>query len=127
MQRNLKCLYVKENSLPEEIMIPNTLSAKQEKIGGLIEYTYLPDDDEVVIICNEEGKINGMSPNRDTGYDIIFGPFLIVGETSEDGEDRSLSDEQIRKYKKYFGKESIEKTEAKITAILLSKNNDINL
>lgn len=127
MQRNLKCLCVKENSLPEEIMIPNTLSAKQEKIGGLIEYTYLPDDDEVVIICNEEGKINGMSPNRDTGYDIIFGPFLIVGETSEDGEDRSLSDEQIRKYKEYFGKESIEKTEAKITAILLSKNNDINL
>ena len=127
MQRNLKCLYVKENSLPEEIMIPNTLSAKQEKIGGLIEYTYLPDDDEVVIICNEEGKINGMSPNRDTGYDIIFGPFLIVGETSEDGEDRSLSDEQIRKYKEYFGKESIEKTKAKITAILLSKNNDINL
>lgn len=127
MQRNLKCLYVKENSLPEEIMIPNTLSAKQEKIGGLIEYTYLPDDDEVVIICNEEGKINGMSPNRDTGYDIIFGPFLIVGETSEDGEDRSLSDEQIRKYKEYFGKESIEKTEAKITAILLSKNDDINL
>lgn len=127
MQRNLKCLYVKENSLPEEIMIPNTLSAKQEKIGGLIEYTYLPDNDEVVIICNEEGKINGMSPNRDTGYDIIFGPFLIVGETSEDGEDRSLSDEQIRKYKEYFGKESIEKTEAKITAILLSKNNDINL
>lgn len=127
MQRNLKCLYVKENSLPEEIMIPNTLSAKQEKIGGLIEYTYLPDDDEVVIICNEEGKINGMSPNRDTGYDIIFGPFLIVGETFEDGEDRSLSDEQIRKYKEYFGKESIEKTEAKITAILLPKNNDINL
>lgn len=127
MQRNLKCLYVKENSLPEEIMIPNILSAKQEKIGGLIEYTYLPDNDEVVIICNEEGKINGMSPNRDTGYDIIFGPFLIVGETSEDGEDRSLSDEQIRKYKKYFGKESIEKTETKITAILLSKNNDINL
>lgn len=127
MQRNLRCLYVKENSLPEEIIIPNTLKAKQDKVEGLIEYTYLPDDDEVVIICNEEGKINGMSPNRYTGYDIVFGPFLIVGETSEDGEDRSLTDEQISKYKEYFGKESIEKTEAKITAILLSKNNEFNL
>ena len=88
MQRSLRCLYVKENSLPEEIIIPNTLKAKQEKVEGLIEYTYLPNDDNVVIICNEEGKINGMGPNRDTGYDIVFGPFLIVGETSDYVEDR---------------------------------------
>ncbi len=127
MQRSLRCLYVKENSLPEEIIIPNTLKAKQEKVEGLIEYTYLPNDDNVVIICNEEGKINGMGPNRDTGYDIVFGPFLIVGETSDDGEDRSLTDEQISKYKEYFGKESIEKTETKVIEILMSKNQDINL
>lgn len=127
MQRSLRCLYVKENSLPEEIIIPNTLKAKQEKVEGLIEYTYLPNDDNVVIICNEEGKINGMGPNRDTGYDIVFGPFLIVGETSDDGEDRSLTDEQISKYKEYFGKESIEKTETKVIEILVSKNQDINL
>ena len=127
MQRSLRCLYVKENSLPEEITIPNTLKAKQDKVEGLIEYTYLPDDDKVVIICNEEGKINGMGPNRDTGYDIVFGPFLIVGETSEDGEDRSLTDEQISKYKEYFGKESIDKTNEKITAILMSKNNNFDL
>lgn len=120
MQRTLKCLYVKENSLPEVVIIPNTLKAKQEKVNGLIEYTYMSNDDEVAIICNEEGKINGMNPNRDIGYDIIFGPFLIVGETSEDGEDRSLTDEQIEKYKEFFNEKSIDNTMAKYEAIRMS-------
>lgn len=121
MQRNLKCLYVKENSLPEEIEIPNNLSSKQELVDGYIEYVYLTDDENVVLICNEEGKINGMGPNRDIGHDIIFGPFLIVGETSEDGEDRSLSEEQISKYKERFNQKSIEETMAKYEAIRMKK------
>ena len=123
MQRNLKCLYVKENSLPEEIEIPNNLSSKQELVDGYIEYVYLTDDENVVLICNEEGKINGMGPNRDIGHDIIFGPFLIVGETSEDGEDRSLSEEQISKYKEIFNQKSIEETMAKYEAIKMKKCN----
>ena len=121
MQRNLKCLYVKENSLPEEIEIPNNLSSKQELVDGYIEYVYLTDDENVVLICNEEGKINGMGPNRDIGHDIIFGPFLIVGETSEDGEDRSLSEEQISKYKERFNQKSIEETMAKYESIRMKK------
>ena len=88
MQRKLKCLYVKENSLPEIIEIPNNLKSKQEKVDGLIEYVRLLEDENVVLICNEEGKINGMGPNRDIGYDIVYGPFLIVGESVDDGEDR---------------------------------------
>lgn len=110
MQRKLRCLYVKENSLPEEVVIPNNLKSKQQMVGGYIEYTHLLDDDSVAIICNDEGKLNGMGPNRDIGYDIIYGPFLIVRECYEDGEDRSLSDEQISKYKEVFNEKSIEKT-----------------
>ena len=72
MQRNLRCLYVKENSLPEEIIIPNTLKAKQDKVEGLIEYTYLPDDDEVVIICNEEGKIYNVADYFETKNKIFY-------------------------------------------------------
>lgn len=121
MQRKLKCLYIKENSLPEEIEIPNNLSSKQKLVNGYIEYVYLSDDENVVLICNEESKINGMGPNRDIGYDIVFGPFLIVGETKEDGEDRSLSEEQISKYKKIFNKKSIEETMAKYETIKMKK------
>lgn len=122
MQRKLRCLYIKENALPEVVEIDNTLKAKQEKVDGYIEYVRLNEDDDVILICNDEGKINGMGPNRDIDYDIIFGPFLIVAENSEDGEDRSLTDEQISKYMKYFGKESIERTIAKYEAIKLKKN-----
>lgn len=126
MQRNLKCLYVKENSLPEEIMLLNNLKSKQEMVKGDIEYVYLTDDEEVVLICNEYGKLNGMGPNRDIGYDVIYGPFLIVGETTDDGEDRSLTEEQISKYKEKFNEKSIEKTYEKITKILFEKNNNID-
>lgn len=123
MQRKLKCLYVKENSLPEIIEIPNTLKSKQEKVDGLIEYVRLLEDENVVLICNEEGKINGMGPNRDIGYDIVYGPFLIVGESVDDGEDRSLTEEQISKYQDYFNKKSIDKTMAKYEAIRMKASN----
>lgn len=123
MQRKLKCLYVKENSLPEIIEIPNNLKSKQEKVDGLIEYVRLLEDENVVLICNEEGKINGMGPNRDIGYDIVYGPFLIVGESVDDGEDRSLTEEQISKYQDYFNKKSIDKTMAKYEAIRMKASN----
>ena len=110
MQRKLRCLYVKENSLPEEVIIPNNLKSKQEMVGGYIEYTHIEGDESIAIICNDESKLNGMEPNRDIGHDIIYGPFLIVRECYEDGEDRSLSDEQISKYKEVFNEESIKKT-----------------
>ena len=125
-EKRIKCLLVEPYKLPREIEIDNTLEAKQEIVNGLIECVYFED---VIIICNEEGKINGMHWNREIGSDIIFGPFLIVGDDPELGEDRSLTKEQIEKYKKIFDKESIKETEAKIIGIKLSsfKNNDYEL
>lgn len=119
MQRQLRALLVKENSLPEEIELSNNLSSLQEAVDGLIEYYYIPDVDDAVIICNEEGKINGMGSNREVGRDIIFGPFLIVGDDPEIGENRSLTDEQISKYKEMFNEKSIEKTYERIAKIKL--------
>ena len=121
MEEKLKCLLVKPYELPEEIEIDNTLEAKQDMVGGYIECAYLPNDDSVVLICNEEGKINGMKLNRDIGHDIIAGPFLIVGDDYENGDFKSLTDDQILKYKMRFDKHSIIETENKINAILLNK------
>lgn len=124
MQRKLRALLVKEDSLPEEIELSNNLSSLQEAVDGLIEYYYIPDVDDAVIICNEEGKINGMGPNREVGREIIFGPFLIVGDDPEIGENRSLTDEQISKYKEMFNEKSIEKTYEKIAKIKLGIHNE---
>lgn len=82
------------------------------------------NDDEVVIICNEEGKIQHLDFNRDIGHDIIAGTFIIAGEDYENGEFKSLTDEQVEKYKKRFDEKSIKETENKITAILLKNNKE---
>lgn len=58
------------------------------------------------IICDEEGKINGKELNRalrdDEGkiYDIVAGPFLVVGLSDEDFA--SLSKDLSAKYSKLF-------------------------
>ena len=107
LQRYLNVLLVKPNELPEKHIIKNTLKEKQKLVDGYIEYTYMDGCDDVAIICNEEGKINNLPINRDIGHDIIFGDFIIVGDDPELGEDRSLTETQIEKYSKLFGKNSI--------------------
>ena len=121
MNNKLRCLLVEPYELPKEIEIENTLDEKQKIVGGYIECIYLPNDPDVVLICNEEGKINGMKLNRYIGHDIIAGPFLIVGDDYENGDFKSLNDEQILKYKMKFDKNSIILTENKINEIIISK------
>ena len=122
MQRKIRVLVVEPNELPKEEMIDNTLKAKQDLVGGDIEYVsrdYYPD---VIFICNEEGKLRGLPFNRDIGQDIIAGPFIIVGDDPEIGEDRSLTDEQIKKYQNVFNEKSISDTNIKLTEIYLGKD-----
>ena len=59
----LSVLLVEPNQYPKMIEIDDTLEAMQAIVGGDIE-EYMPFEDEVAIICNEEGKVNGLTPNR---------------------------------------------------------------
>lgn len=61
-------------------------------MGGYNEV--VPLDNEKLLICNEEGKLNGMRGNRRIGNDVIAGPFFIVGEDGD--EFRSLTDEEVK-------------------------------
>lgn len=85
--------------------IDSSLEGMQKVVGGYIEVTY-PFDEEVCIVCNEEGKISGMSANRgikDEEYrvvDIIAGPCFICDCSGENFG--SLSDEQAERYKEKF-------------------------
>lgn len=78
--------------------IENTLEKKQKIVGGLIEFVELEND--IDLICNEEGKIYNLPMNRIIKNDIICGTFIIAGQ--KNGETISLKDEQIKKYKSYF-------------------------
>ena len=123
MEEKIKSLLVEPYELPELIEIDNTLEAKQKIVGGYIEIIYLQNDNDVLLICNEEGKINGLKLNRDIGYDIIAGPFLVVGNDYENDGFKSLTEEQIIKHKIRFDENSIIQTENKINAILLNRKN----
>ena len=59
----ISVLLVEPNKYPKMIEIDDTLEAMQTVVGGDIE-EYMPFEDEVAIICNEEGKVNGLTPNR---------------------------------------------------------------
>ena len=59
----ISVLLVEPNKYPKMIEIDDTLEAMQVVVGGDIE-EYMPFEDEVAIICNEEGKVNGLTPNR---------------------------------------------------------------
>ena len=59
----ISVLLIEPNKYPKMIEIDDTLEAMQKVVGGDIE-EYMPFDDDVAIICNEEGKVNGLPPNR---------------------------------------------------------------
>lgn len=101
----MKVLVVEPMKRPYEKEINEGLAALQNEVGGNIQVVY-PYDDLVGLICNEEGKIEGLEWNRalrdDSGeiYDVIAGTFLVVG-LSEDNF-FSLSDELAAKYTEQF-------------------------
>ena len=127
VQRNIRALLVEPNELPKEVFIKNSLEAKQKLVGGNIEYTSREYYSDVIFICNEEGKILGLPLNRDIGGDIIAGSFLIVGDDPEIGEDRSLTDDQIKKYQDVFNEKSIEDTNLHVAQIYLGKQADLTM
>lgn len=102
----MKCIKVEPQKRPEVIDIENNLESLQKAVDGFIEVLY-PWDDLVGIVCNEEGKINGMALNRALTtdmdgniFDIVAGPFLVVGLTDDDFSD--IPDDLLDKYLKKF-------------------------
>ncbi|HBR07625.1 MAG TPA: hypothetical protein DD735_01875 [Clostridiales bacterium] len=97
----LRVLRVEPGKIPEIKQIGSDLASLQAEVDGLIECVYM--DDEVVLVCNEEGKLNGMEMNRRLGDDIICGPFFLVRDDGE-GDFASLTDSQIEICQERFGK-----------------------
>ena len=98
-------LLVKPGMYPQAVQIGGELEDLQKAVGGDIEAVY-PFNEEVALVVNEEGKINGSELNRalrdDNGqiYDIIAGDFLVVGLGEEDFA--SLSPELMEQFEKEF-------------------------
>ena len=104
-EKTMTVLVVAPGEKPSVETIPVGLESLQQQVGGYIEAIY-PFEEPVGIVCNEEGKINGLQLNRalrddeNSIYDIVSGTFLVVGLGEEDF--CSLTPEQIEKYSEHF-------------------------
>ena len=104
-EKQVKALMIEPYKHPCVVELECDLDSLQKAVSivapeqGLIEFVYL--EDNVSILCNEQGKLVGLTPNRWLGKDILCGVFYIVAENDE-GELMSLTDEQQERYSKMF-------------------------
>lgn len=98
-------LVVEPGYAPYEKSI-NGLDEMQSTVGGLIQAIY-PYEEQVAIVCNEEGLLHGLEFNRSVpgGYGGVVGTFFICGLGEEDF--CSLTPEQMEKYRKEYHKAEI--------------------
>lgn len=98
-------LVVEPGYAPYEKSI-NGLDEMQATVGGLIQAIY-PYEEQVAIVCNEEGLLHGLEFNRSVpgGYGGVVGTFFICGLGEEDF--CSLTPEQMDKYRKEYHKAEI--------------------
>ena len=105
-EKEIKVLMVEPGKAPKVTTIKNELESLQDAVSigaderGLIEIITISED--ACILCNEEGKLIGLEPNRRLGDDILCGVFYVTGNGEE--ELASLSDELIEEYSKIFEK-----------------------
>lgn len=113
------------------VSMEDSLEAMQNAVGGLIE-EYMPFVDEVALICNDEGKMLGMPPNRairaEDGQllDIIAGPFFIAYAPIESEKFLSMPEDLEKKYMEKFKEpERFFKTDMGIKVVPFASHKEI--
>ena len=97
-EATITVLKVEPMKPPVVAHLNNELEALQDAVSigsasrGLIEIIEL--NEETCLLCNEEGKLLSLTPNRRVGDDIICGVFYLTGQ-DEEGNLASLSPLQI--------------------------------
>lgn len=106
-ERAVKILRIEPGRKPEVVEIKHTLEAMQEVVGGLIQAIY-PFEELVALICNDEGKLLNLPPNRALRdkdgiiYDVVCGTMFLCGAPPGYQNFCSLTQEQIEKYTALF-------------------------
>lgn len=103
----MKVLVIEPGKDPVVRKIEGSLKSMQAVVGGFIQAYYLWRE-EVAIVCNDEGKINGMPLNcsvfgeRGELLDIIAGTFFICSAPMDSGSFADLSEDLIEHYTRLF-------------------------
>lgn len=100
----MKVIIVKPFTQPFIKEIQGDLRSMQEIVDGYIEVIYPFDDRNIALVCNEEGKLEGLMPNRflldrNSGIcDFIFGNFFLCYAPEDSEKFDSIPDNLIQKY-----------------------------
>ena len=103
-EETIRVVLLEPGKLARVADIDSSLEGLQKTVNGLIAAAY-PFEEEVCIICNEEGKLNGMPLNRAIRCegqitDIIAGPCFVC--SCDKASFGSLTEAQQQKYLKMF-------------------------
>ena len=85
MKDFIRAIFIRPGEAPRMGTQRNRLKELQDRVGGPIETVTLTDD--LVVICNEEGFINGMRHCTTICGIQFFGPILVVGVDGEEFTD----------------------------------------
>ncbi|TDP53708.1 DUF3846 domain-containing protein [Aminicella lysinilytica] len=103
----INVLLVKPGEEAKMVEINDNLESMQNAIGGMIE-EYMPFEDDVAIVCNEEGKLMGLPPSRaiygEDGrlMDVMSGTFFVCYAPIESERFLSLPTDLEKKYTEMF-------------------------
>ena len=93
MEKKITCVIVPVGHPAHRAEVVPKLKELQRLVDGYIEIISLNDD--FLLICDEEAKLNGKPGNRHVGGDIIAGQFVIV-KAGSTNDFESLSDEEAQ-------------------------------
>jgi hypothetical protein len=115
----MKVLHLPLGGKSTVLEISGSLESLQKLVGGNIEVAPQPST-EYTIYCNEEGKLLGLPVNgkaqqiwqalwrTDFLADYLAGDIFITGGVDEEGNEQSLTDEQIKELQGFLTKVGLE-------------------
>ena len=83
----MRVIRKRPGQVPQIVDVENTLESLQFEVDGWIETVTFAED--ACVICNEEGRIQGLPFNLELMGILIFGTILIVGVDGENFTDLS--------------------------------------
>ena len=105
MENMISVLLVEPEKRPKVIQMENELKVMQNLVGGYIEAS-MPFEDEVALVCNENGKNEGLSLNRA----IYFENSDEIADIIKEAENELIS--EAKEYRTFSGGIMIENPEA---------------
>ena len=103
----MQVVIVEPEKEPVVQKIDSGLASMRQIVGGSIQAVY-PFEEPVALICNDEGKLLNLPPNRalrDSNgaiYDIVAGTFFLCAAPADSDCFESLTDEQAQTYLERF-------------------------